>query len=194
MVPIDSVAPERRRLSIRLPHPVWIALGTAALAVVILGLSVCTSIYRTQILIREIEQLGGKCSTKRTLPDWLRDRVGDDVARRFEPVRTVFFQDVSLPEEKLQLVARFGRVERLWLHGVGLTDTAFTHLRQLESLSEIELVNMPITGEGFGQLRDLPHLEKVWIMGCPISDAGLAELARLVSLREISLYSGDANS
>jgi len=71
MAHTDSVTPEPRRFSIRLPRPLWIAMATFAVVVVTVGLRLGVPIYRQQVAVREIELLGGTVRTLPRGPEWL---------------------------------------------------------------------------------------------------------------------------
>jgi hypothetical protein len=168
----------------------WFGLGGGTLVVVAMTLAIGVPVYRQQCAIRDIARLGGTCSTKHTAPEWARGMFGEEVVRRFEPVWTVFFQEVDLHDEDLSVLARVPHVERLWLYGLPLTDKAFAQMRQLRSLRELELVSLPITGEGFADLQTGPPIESVFVFDCPLTDSGFRELTRLPGLKKLSLLSG----
>ena len=89
MAATDPPTPELRRFSIRLPRPLWIGLAAAVLVVLGVGVQIGVPIYRQQVVIREIEQVGGIALTFPRGPEWVRDRVGDDWMRLIEDVREV---------------------------------------------------------------------------------------------------------
>src|SRR5258708_4395822 len=79
----DSITPNPRRFSIRLPRPLWIGLATAALVVIAGILRVVIPAYRQQVAIREIRRNRGEVPTERAGPEWLRDSLGDERMKVF---------------------------------------------------------------------------------------------------------------
>ena len=90
----DPIAVEPRRFSIRLPRPMSIFLATVLLVVVSVGLRFGIPIYRQQVAIREIEQVGGSATTVPGGPAWLRKFIGDERMKIFDQVEWVEFASV----------------------------------------------------------------------------------------------------
>ena len=71
MAATEPITPEPRRLSIRLPRPLWIGVATAVLVVTAVALQFGMPIYRRYVATREIERVGGLVTTFGSSPAWL---------------------------------------------------------------------------------------------------------------------------
>src|SRR5438874_2664031 len=90
---MSAAAPVPGRVSIWLPRPLWIGVATIALVIVAVGLRIGMPIYRQQVVIQEIEQLGGKIESRHAGPQWLRDRLGYERAELLDEVFSVSLSD-----------------------------------------------------------------------------------------------------
>ncbi len=93
MVTPANVTPERGRLSINLPRPLWIGVATALLVVMAARLRLGVPLYRRHLAIRAIDRAGGIIFTRRTAPEFLRRWLSVDQIMRFDEVERI----VNLP-------------------------------------------------------------------------------------------------
>src|SRR4029077_10762361 len=74
----DPLTPAPRRVSIRLPRPLWIGVATVVFVIVVVGLRGGVPIYRQARAINEIRKYGGSILDRRRVgPEWLRERLGE---------------------------------------------------------------------------------------------------------------------
>ena len=66
--------------------------------------------------------------------------------------------------------------------------TGLASLKNLKSLTELDLYGARITDAGLVYLAALTGLTKLNLLGAAVTDAGLQHLARLRNLRELNLY------
>jgi len=181
----DPVTPERRRMSIRLPRPLWIGVAAVLLVVAAVGLRIGIPAYRQAILIREIKQSGGDVLTNPQLPYWLRHRLGDDRSTWFENVELVRLGP-SATNENLAQLRILPELQRLDLRGTQVTDASLVHLERFDRLTEVALATTRATDAGVAHLRMLTRLERL-SLNANVTDAGLAHLAGLPNLHYLRL-------
>src|SRR5258708_31092915 len=87
-------APATRRITIRLPRPLWMGLAGAVIVTTAVGVQVGLAAYRQQVAIREIEHFNGDVEFHPRGPEWLRKWIGE---KRMEcvdkPRHVVFWAD-----------------------------------------------------------------------------------------------------
>jgi len=120
-------------------------------------------IYRQQAAIREIEQAGGQVDTEEGGPEFLRDRIGDDLMQSFDKVVGVDLDGSENPH------------------------AAFPRLKGLVHLRSLSLVDTPVGDSELVNLNGLRELTSLLLDDTSVSDAGLIHLHRLLNLQELSL-------
>ena len=178
MAATDPPTPELRRFSIRLPRPLWIGLAAAVLVVLGVGVQIGVPIYRQQVVIREIEQVGGIALTFPRGPEWVRDRVGDDWMRLIEDVREVQLVVKPATDATLGHIGELGSLQRLYLDQTLVTDEGLAHLKRLSSLEKLSLNNTQVTDAGLQHIKGLTKLKWLMLNRTQVTDTGVAELQR----------------
>src|SRR5438445_7032370 len=70
----NSMPPEPRRFSIRVPRPLWIGLAAVVVVVAWAGLNFGLPIYRQQAAKKALEQRGAYIESEYHGPEWLGER------------------------------------------------------------------------------------------------------------------------
>src|SRR5690348_10866716 len=90
--PADASSDERRRMSVRLPRPLWIGLVTVALVVGAAVAEVASVLYRHQqrlAAVRLVENLDSEVRIRTDGPDWIREWSGSELLGPFDDVNEV---------------------------------------------------------------------------------------------------------
>jgi hypothetical protein len=183
----DPITPEPRRMSIRLPRPLWIGLFTGVLIVTATVLQIILPIWRQQRAIREIQRLGGRIVIENGGPEWLRARVGDEHMKYFDRVVKADLTVKAVDDSTLRHVATLDNLQSLWLGNSRITDDGLVHLRRMTQLEQLWLGNTRVTDAGLVQLKALGRLHELSLGNTDVSDAGLAHLQGLRALQRLSL-------
>ena len=72
--------------------------------------------------------------------------------------------------------------------GTSITDTVISPVKDLKSLTDLNLANTKITDAGLAALEGLTYLTRLHLELTPITDAGLAHLKNLTNLDYLNLY------
>ncbi len=118
----------------------------------------------------------------------------------------VVMNGTPISDRGVRELAKFPRLQALWLGDTRITDAAMEPIGQLTSLTTLDLQNTAITDAGFQQLHGLtklydltlsntkigdeslrtigqfPQVSRLFIDGTQITDAGLKHLAKLENL------------
>lgn len=183
----DPFTSETRRISIRLPRPLWIGLGTVVVVVAGVGLRIGVPIFRQQVAIQEIERLGGKVEMHPGGPAWLRIWVGDPRMKLFDDVRKVHLNGTQANDATLGHVGWLAKLDWLSLANTPTTDAGIEHLKRLTELHELSLNKMQVTDAALVHLKGLTSLERLWLDATQVTDFGLRHLDGLTGLKELSL-------
>jgi hypothetical protein len=183
------ITPEPRRFSIRLPRPLWIGLVTVVLVVVAVGLPICTPIYRQQVAIREIEQLGGRVERRAPGPEWLRRTFGNTWTTWFGDVVAVDYTASAVTDADLTNLQKLPNLELLTLADTKLTDRGLDHVQRLTSLRALVLTSTSVSDAGIARIENMPQLEGLGLIDTAVTDAGLERLKVLVHLKDLGLTS-----
>src|SRR5260221_9343624 len=119
---MSSESPDPRRFSIRLPRPLWIGLTAVVVFGVAGGLWIGAPIYRKQMVIREIERLGGAVRTQPGGPEWLRGRMADKRITLFDDVVAVYLEDTRATDVTLGHFGPLTKLSTLYLDNTQVTD------------------------------------------------------------------------
>jgi Leucine Rich repeat len=149
--------PGRRRLSIRVPRPLWIGVAAAVVIVVAVGLRVGLPMYREHVAVAEVERLGGWAFTEPWGPEWLASLLYD------------IDQDLG---------DRLDTVSSVCLEGRPATDKTLEQLSWLSGLKELRLNQTKITDAGLARLHRLTNLKRIDLAHCPVTDTGVADLQK----------------
>jgi hypothetical protein len=99
----------------------------------------------------------------------------------------VSLRGVELTVERLEVLRRFGMLERLDLGGTTLDDGLLVQIMPLLSVRELDLTGTRITDTGLALLKSMPGLERLVLDGTRISDDGLAWLDAMPRLQRASV-------
>ncbi len=186
--------PEARRVSIRLPRPLWIGLAAAVLVVVAIALQFAMPIYRQQTVIREIERLGGNVQTRPRGPEWLRERFGEERMTLCNKLVYVNLDDTQVTNAWLAHLAGLTELRVLSLDRTKVTDEGLIHVKRMTDLEALSLNQTRITNVGLIHLQGLTGLRKLDLGRTDINDAGLAELKGFANLEELDLGGTDVTN
>jgi hypothetical protein len=85
-------------------------------------------------------------------------------------------------------VAKFRKLEKLWLNGTRIDQAGLANIASLENLEWLILDGAVVTDASLDHLVDLPKLEVLHLSGGPaFTHAGLPKLARMPRLRAITI-------
>jgi hypothetical protein len=202
MAATDPITPEPRRLSIRLPRPLWIAVAAGVLLVTGTGLRIGVSIYRQQAAIREIERRGGIIGRHEAGPGWLRRVVGDDLMSAFDEIDEISFHansetvkrrvsrlhitsmttvvrdGPSIDDSTLACIGGIPSVKQLSLRLCDVGDAGMQVVGRLQKLEELDLNGTDVSDNGLTRLTTLKNLKCIILFGTNVTDAGSAALQR----------------
>jgi hypothetical protein len=206
----DSITPEQRRLSVRVPQPLWIGLAAGLLTVIAAGLRVGLPIYRQQVAIREIERVGGVVD-RRPGKSWIHNWLSDERLSWFDEIHSVTFESAFTDDADLRHLRQFPNLRHLYidrtritdaglvhleglthlellsLNGTQITDNGLTHLVTLQNLECLGLGHTGIAGRGLSHLFVLPKLRDLLLSGTLVTDASIMDLKRLVNLKHLKI-------
>jgi hypothetical protein len=186
----DPRTSDPRRLAIRPPRPLWIALAAAVLILVACGLQFGMPIYRQQMAVREIERLGGSVLTSPRGPKWLRDLAGDERMKSFDIVDGADLGDIHATDANLEQLTALTGLEDLWLHDSQVTDAGLAHLPGFANLHSLSLGSPNVTDAGLKEIAKCRKLRSLGLHYCPeVTDAGMREIARAGNLSSLA-FSG----
>lgn len=183
----SAVADESRRLSIRMPRPLWIGFAAVLLLLTSIGLCIGLPSYRQRAAIREIERVGGEFEIHLGGPNWLRHWVGDEWLKPFDIVVEVNFMNADGTDAHLVDLSALTRVEVLDLQNTGFTGFEAGYFRRLKQLRSLQLFRTKITDAGLEHLALPESVNSLCLADTGISDVGLRSLQRLPRLQELSL-------
>jgi internalin A len=168
--------PEPRRISTRLPRPLWIGVAAAVLVVVAVGLQFGVPIYRQQAAILEVERFGGTIEMVPRGPEWLRDHLSDERMKWFDDVVYVHLENTDATDATLLSVSWLPSLQVLMLDGTRVTDAGLVHLKRLTKLECLTLNGTQVTDAGLSHLKGLNSLEELSLDRTRVTDSGLAHL------------------
>jgi hypothetical protein len=119
----------------------------------------------TELAIARIEALGG----------WVEVDENDPA----RPVVAVSLTGTRARDEDLGSIARWRRLERVYLGGTDITSEGLRHLSDLAALEELYLPSTRIDDSGLEHLRRLARLARLDLSATRITDAGLKHLEGL---------------
>ena len=167
--------------------PFWLFLAAGLIVVAAGGVRFVLPVYRQQLAVHRIEQLGGIVLTKDRAPDWLRDWVGADRVKPLDAVVEVKLRAARASSQDLAVLQWLPELVQLNLAETPVTDSGMVYLRGLTQLEELNLSRTKIGDGGLGHLAGMARLRTLWLDHNPIADAGLASLAGLPSLKALNL-------
>ncbi len=109
---IHQGGPGARRISTRLPRPLWIGMAIVVGGIVALGTTIGVRAYRQNRAIRAIEQLRCRVQTSPRPPKWLHDRVGSERMKPFDEVLAVNCQGAEATDGTLSHVGQLSAAFR----------------------------------------------------------------------------------
>jgi Leucine-rich repeat (LRR) protein len=189
-MPIANASPmasEHRRISVRLPRPLWIGLAAVALIIASLGLRIGLPAYRRHAAMRRLEAAGAFISTYRIGPNWLREFLGPQLMRPFERIYDLNLEVLQAADSDLAPLRSLPDVESLTIYSEEISDAGFENLATLTSLKQLNAGGMRLTDAGLRHLAGLKSLEELDVSLTGVTDAGLAHLTRLTRLRVLDL-------
>jgi len=178
MAATDPVTQEPRRFSIRLPRPLWIGLATVVLVVVAVGRWFGVPIYRQQVVIGEIDLLGGDIFANPRGPEWFRDLIGDRRMTLFEDVIEAQLLLTPTTDATLDQISQLTRMQNLYLGHTQVTDAGLAHLQKLTNLEILDLDDTAVTDAGLQHLTGLTKLKWLSVRHTQVTDVGIADLQR----------------
>ena len=120
-------------------------------------------------------------------PKWLRDWIGAEYGSAYYDVVSLSFSHAMKPgevlvsditDERMFLVGRLFRLERLDLSRTSISDDGLAYLRDMQVLEALDLRDTSVSDVGLDGLRGLPALKVVWFAGSKVSDQGIARFRR----------------
>jgi hypothetical protein len=175
-------------MQLRLPRPIWIAVPTLALVVVVVGLEVGLPVYRRQQARQTIDRFNGFFHTVPVGPEWFREVIGEERAESFDSVRWLCLDGKKVTDGDLAVICTQTSLEELDIGHTPITDVGLEHVGRLSRLRRLALLETPITDAGLMHLRKLGKLKILDLSFTNISDAGLAHLASVRSLEKLLLF------
>src|SRR5260221_5208354 len=190
MAATDLITRERRRVSIRLPRPLWIGVATVVLTSAGFGLRFGLPFYRQHVAIREIKRLGGRVEMRPGGPEWWRRCIRDERLEDFQPVESIELGGTEFGDDRLAHISELTSLERLYLGRTYLGEMSrgiVDHPKQFNALAAGYSSAPPISDAGLMRLGGLKNLHVLSFDGTRITDAGLASVKELTGLVELDL-------
>ena len=170
-----------------IPRPAVLVPVALVLVVIALWLSVWMPYHREQVVIREIERLGGSVGYDRGGPDWLRDLVGDEWMVGFDRVEYVRFRDGPITDDGLKNLGGLTNLTRFELSYTQVGDDGLKHLSGLTNLKGLWLNGTQVTDDGLKCLSGLTNLQVLGLNNTQVTDDGLKHLSGLANLKTLRL-------
>src|SRR5579859_5006799 len=154
------------RSRLRMPHWGWWLLGTVALVVAGIGLSVWLPYHREQQAIQKIKSWPGVVETTTVGPGWLRQLVGNDRVHQMKVFERIISVQCRLP----------GRKNRTSSPRLHVTDADLIHLSGLRQLEHLFLDETHVSDTGLAHLTGSTSLKLLSLKGTAVNGSGLASL------------------
>jgi len=94
---------------------------------------------------------------------------------------------IKVTDDDLACIARFTRLENLYLRHMPISDAGLKHLRDLRHIRQLYLSFTDITDDSAEILAGFEKLERLRLVGTRISDVGIAKLSTLRHLEELDV-------
>ncbi len=133
---------------------------------------------REQVALAELKH--HSVTWKSHAPDWLPRWLG---AGYLQHVTMLKLERQKLSDEDMRLVARFTRIEKLYLAGNPISDEGVQQLRDLKELRRISLWSTKVTEACLADLATCPQLEAIDLFDKPLTIAGIEHLRALPELK-----------
>ena len=101
-------------------------------------------------------------------------------------VRNLIFQDSSLTDQDLAIVAHLTQIVQLNITRTQATDRTLRNIQRLTTLEVLDLERTGVTDDGMKYLAELP-LESLYVKYTAVGDAGVEQIAKLPKLKRLSL-------
>jgi internalin A len=209
----NTISPEPRRFSIRLPRPLWIGLATAML----IGASVAVADESLATALNRIGAIPGRDDSGDivSLSFGESDMSGDEVVllRRLDHLQEVSFfncrkitasamaeiqrlrvrelviNETPIDRDAIRLLGQIQTLRSLLIDEKHVSDADVTTLENLPILESLRIMSCPISGRTLGNFRSLPKLRELDLRGTGVVDPALESLAKTKDLRVLSLSS-----
>lgn len=89
---------------------------------------------------------------------------------------------VELQDEQLEVLKQLPSLTRLNLEGTPITDASAVYLGELKMLEELDVSQTKIGDQGIAKLKDLNQLATLWLTGTAVTDKSLEVLGSLANL------------
>jgi hypothetical protein len=170
-------------MTLKLPRPLWFAIPTGLLVVVVVLLKVGLPAHRQQAAIRLIQKLEGDLDSTPRGPEWLRELLGDERMQFFDAVTLVALGQTDVTDADLALICEAKTIEDVAIADTRITDAGLKYLAGLPRLRSLILSETKITDDGILHLKHLSKLEVLHLERTHITDGSLKELRRMKSLK-----------
>ena len=177
----------------RIPHPIWFAVAAVLMVVLWVVVYVWLPYHREQVVIREIERLGGEVLTHRygpeqikADPEWLQEIVDDGWLSWFDRVWYVVLNETSISDEGLRHLTVLKNLAWLYLYDTQISDEGMKHISGLSNLEILYLGNTRVSDEGLKHLSGLTNLEMLYLRKTQVTDEGVKELQKALPYCEIN--------
>ncbi|WP_145374512.1 hypothetical protein [Symmachiella dynata] len=146
----------------RLPRTGTLVLIAVVLLVCGGALMVWVPYHRNQVVITEVEKLGGDTGSNIVRPFWIPDAVDDEYLWIFTRVYEVDLTKAQVSDTLLEHLGELIYLEDLDLTGTQVSDAGLKHLRGLDKLELLDLCDPQATRVGVDKFKKaLPHCD-VW--------------------------------
>jgi len=175
--------------SLRIPHPIWFAAAAVPMVVLWFMLAVWLPYHREQVVIREIERLGGEVETAWdgpawivAGPGWIQEKIDDGWFCR---VRSVHLMGTAISDQELKHLSGLTNLEQLFLSYTQISDKGLKHLSGLTNLSWLWLTNTHVSDEGLKHLSGITTLIRLYVENTKVTEDGIKKLQKKLPYCEI---------
>ncbi|QDT49153.1 Internalin-A precursor [Symmachiella dynata] len=166
---------------------------------------------KEQLVVAEVERLGGRTVSVIQRPFWIPDAVDDEYLKVFERVNEVDLSNTpannatleslsglphltrldlmntQISDAGLERLCKLTKLEYLSLFGTGITNIGLEHIQQITSLSHLSLAHTKIDDSALKQMKTLTQLEQLTLTETQVSDVGIRHLYGMTNLKGIIL-------
>lgn len=102
-------------------------------------------------------------------------------------VKQFDFQSSQLNDHQMPHLAKFTKLQELYLRRTRIRDGGLSHIVGLRQLTYLHIGSTKVTDAGLKYVALLPKLEVLWLDHTPITGSGLLELKSMPKLSEVHL-------
>lgn len=175
-------------LSLRIFVAVLVLLGVGS--ILWIGVTIFLPSHREQQTIHEIEWRGGRVTTERVGPEWLRSLVDRDRIKEFsgfEGIVKVSLSDTSVTDVEIAKLSQLKYLRELTFSNSAVTNASWSHLNNVTPLENLNFFGVPISDAGLAKISGCRNLKHLFLDDTAVTETGLSHLGKLTNLQYLRL-------